>query len=132
MPDRDAVLKMLDEAYAAREAGDKARMRDYFSPGATMRIAGDEASLPGVNLGPAEAVAAVEALIDGFKFDNAKRVDAVVEGDRAAVIWRMTVTGPNGKAAPMEICDFWTIGKDGKLAGLVQFCDTAMVATMIR
>ena len=86
---RDRILETIDAALAARTSGDKQAVAGFFAPGAGFRIAGDRAALGAFPAGPGEAMPTVAALIDRVRFDEVERLDAIVEGNRAACRWRI-------------------------------------------
>jgi ketosteroid isomerase-like protein len=131
MPDRDDILRIIDEAYETRARGDKAGLAKYWAPAATYRMAGAANLLPTVPVGPHEANAAVDALIDLFQFHDLERLHAVVEDDRAAIHWRVTVSTGGQEPVKTELYDLWTFDTAGKLKSLVQFTDTALLRTML-
>jgi ketosteroid isomerase-like protein len=53
----------------------------------------------------------------------------VVEGLKAAVLWRATVTFAGRPEFETMLFDFWELNEDGKIVSLVQFADTAKIAS---
>jgi ketosteroid isomerase-like protein len=49
----------------------------------------------------------------------------VVEGRRAAVMWRATLSVAGEAPYETELFDLWELDADGQLLSLVQFVDTA-------
>jgi ketosteroid isomerase-like protein len=131
MADRAAVLAAIDEVYRLRIAGDKSALEARFAPGAQIQLAGRAELMPGVAVGPADAGPTIAALIDTFVFHEHERLDAIVEGDKAAVRSRITVSRPGGETVTTELYDLWTIGEDGRPTSVLQFVDTALVAHMM-
>ena len=131
MPDRDEILGIIDEAYETRARGDKAALAKYWAPAATYRLAGAANLLPTVPVGPHEANAAVDALIDLFRFHDLERLDAVVDDGKAAIHWRVTVSTGDRAPVKTELYDLWTFDAAGKLTSLTQFTDTALLRTML-
>jgi len=131
MADRAAFLAAIDETYRLRAAGDKAAVQAHLAADAQFRLAGDATLMPGVATGPGHAPPAIAALIDTFVFHEHERLNAIVEGDQAAVHWRVTVSRPGGQKVSTELYDLWTIGKDGKLTSVLQFVDTALVVRLM-
>lgn len=131
MADRTRILETIDAALAARTREDKEEVARYLAPGARFRIAGDPAQYPGFPVGPADAGEAVAELIDRVRFHNLERLDAVVEGNRAACRWRIDVSLGDGPVVPTEVCDLWTFDEDGRITDLVQFVDTALLARLL-
>jgi ketosteroid isomerase-like protein len=121
------TLKIIEAAYAARVRGDKEAMEAFWLPDATLSIAGIVA-MP--MLDDKHAADATKALIDLVTFHEIERLDAVVDGNRAAIRWRVTLT-IGDRTVTTEICDIWTLeGERGK--ALVQFADTALLAELTR
>ena len=131
MVDGTAFPAAIDEAYRLRTAGDKAALTAHLAPDAQFQLMGDATLMPGVATGPGRAAPSVEALIDTFVFHRIERLNAILEGDQAAVHSRLTVSRPGGPPVVTEIYDLWNMGADGKLASLLRFVDTALVARMM-
>ena len=130
MADRDAFLRTIDEGYAQRMAGNKDAMRRIFAPDAQFRIAGDPTLIPGVAASAGSAAPTVEALMDDFEFHDMERLDTIVEGDKAAVYSRVTLSYRGGHKVTTELYDLWTIDQDGRVTSMLQFADTALVARL--
>jgi ketosteroid isomerase-like protein len=130
MPDRKTFLCIIDAVLAARTSGDKAGVAKHFADHATIRIAGQDSLLSHMTTGGGPAVPTAEALMDAFRFHHFERLDAVVEGDKAAVLWKVEVSYAGGQPVTTEIYDLWTMGADGKLTSVVQFVDTALAAKL--
>jgi hypothetical protein len=129
---KSKILKSIDKAYAMRVKGDKEGIAKFWAKGAKYELVGSAAHLPKVPAGGKKnAVKAVGSLIDIFKFKKIKRLDALVEGNRAAVRWEVQVVV--GRRAPVvtELYDLWTFGADGKAKSLVQFADTATLSRLV-
>lgn len=131
LAERDRILDTIDQAYAARAAGDFEAMARFWEPHATYRLAGEAALLPAVPVGPADAVEAVRTLIDLFDFHRFERVSSVVEGNRAAVHWRVTVSNNGGDPVEAELYDLWQFSENGRATSLLQFTDTALIVRML-
>jgi hypothetical protein len=52
----------------------------------------------------------------------------LVEGNKAALDWRITFTSGGSEPASVEVCDLWEVADDGKLLSLTQFTGTHMLA----
>jgi ketosteroid isomerase-like protein len=129
MTDRDTMLRTIDELYARRVAGDKAGIAAMLAPGATFRIAGD--AIRGVPQGPGPAARSIAELIDEFVFHEIRRVDAVVEGNKLAVLLNARISRVGGEEINAELYDLWTFGADDKVTSGLQFGDTALVARLL-
>ena len=130
MLDKSTVLKTIDEAYAARARGDKAAVAKYWAPNATFRFVG-ESLAPGFPAGSGDARTSVDSLISLVQFHNQQRLDAVVEGNAAAVHWRVTISTKGGPKHTTELYDLWKFQDDGKALSLTQFGDSALLNRML-
>lgn len=131
MADRNRILATIDAALAARARGQKDAVETYFAPGAQFRLAGDKALYGTFPAGPAGATEAVGELIELIRFHHHERLDAIVEGNRAACRWRIDFSLRGGPVATTELCDLWTFDEQGRVTELVQFLDTALLAKML-
>jgi ketosteroid isomerase-like protein len=129
-PDRARILETVDGGLAARTRGDKEAMRAFLAPGATFRIAGDRTAFGAVPAGPAEARDVLGELVDLIQFHAYERLDTIVEGNRAAIRWRIDFSIGGGPVTPTEVLDLWTFDQQGRIADLVQFVDTGLLARM--
>ncbi len=130
MPDRETILGAIDALYAHRLRGDKDGVAAFFAPHATFRISGHGVLTPKLATGGGAAMPTIETLIEDFTFHQQRRLDAVVEGDKAVVIWEATLSYRGGERVTTEICDLWTVGADGKFTSLLQFVDTALAVSL--
>jgi len=127
MVSRDEFLKKIEQAYALRVAGDKQAIGTLFAPEASYRLAGQDLPVPGVPQGDACFHEKIGHLIDAYQFHDAKRLEVIIDGSRAAARWEITISLNGGPKVTAEVCDFWTIGEDGKFTSLLQFVDAALV-----
>lgn len=125
MTDRDTVLRTIDKAYAARIKGDKDALAAMCAPGARLELAGYKPFLAGYAAGPAGFAQTANQLIDLVSFEGVDRVDAVVEGQRAAVHWRAKLSVDGGEPFETALFDLWEVDREGKIVSLLQFADTA-------
>ena len=126
---RERILATVDAALAARTRGDE--VAHFFAPRASFRIAGEPTLYGDFPAGPGEAVPTVAELMQRVAFDSCDRIDAIVEGNRAACRWRIRFSIDGGPAATTEVCDLWTFDEEGRIADLVQFVDSALLVRML-
>ena len=126
--ERETVLRAIDKAYAARIEGDKAALAQMCAPDARLELAGEKALIAGYAAGPAGFAETAARLVDLVRFDRVERRDALVEGNRAAVHWRATVSVAGGEPFQTETFDLWEVDADGRIVSLLQFVDTARFA----
>jgi ketosteroid isomerase-like protein len=125
--DRETVLKTIDAAYAARASGDKDAVNRFWASGANFRLAGEPSLLPTFPAAEEDPVQAVAKLVELVSFHGHERIDAVVEGNNAAVRWRATLSIKGHEPITTELYDLWKLDDEGKVISLVQFADTALL-----
>ena len=131
MLSRSKMLGTIDKGYAARMKGDKELVATIWAKGAKYRLVANPADFRRLPVGRKNAVEATSSLIDMIKFKSLKRVDVLVDGNRAAVHWLVTVSVGRGKPVKTELCDLWTFNPAGKATELIQFVDTALLAKLV-
>ena len=131
MLDKATILRTIDEAYATRARGKKEELAKLWAPGATFRLVATD--MPSaVPTGSADPLESVNTLIDLFTFKKHERLDAIVEGNAAAVLWAVEIATPSGKSAKTELYDLWKFSPDGKVISMTQFADTALLERLVR
>lgn len=133
MLDREAMWAVIDKAYAARAKGDVAGLVATFHDDAVFELAGNKKALDitGVVAGHSNLRQAMTDFVKNFEFTNRDILSFVAEGDRAAVHSRLTVRfTPNGTTFTSDILDLFAF-RDGKIAKLVEFADTALIKEVI-
>jgi ketosteroid isomerase-like protein len=131
MLDKAIILRTIDEAYATRAKGKKEELAKFWAPNASYRLVGADLPPP-VPTGSSDPLESVNTLIDLFTFDKHERLDAIVEGNMAAVHWTSEVSTPSGRSAKTELYDLWKFNADGKAISLLQFADTALLERLVR
>src|SRR5688572_29534755 len=129
--DRDEVLAIIDAAYVARQANDGAALAPFWAEDATFEIAGEASLLeafPGGE-GPCAAMPEIEKLMSFVKMSGVERIQAVVEGNRAAVLSRATVSFAGRPPFETLLYDLWELDDTGRVRSLLQFADTAKVVS---
>jgi ketosteroid isomerase-like protein len=133
MADRDAIEKLIKGAYAARVGKDVDAAMKFFAPDATFQFAGAAAASPAAVRvqGATDLRATFTALIAAFDILELTLLTSVIEGDKAAMHWRVKVKyNPTGDVHETELFDLWTI-VGGRATSFVQFADTALVAKLM-
>jgi ketosteroid isomerase-like protein len=129
---REEILKIITTSMARRRAGDKSVTAEVMAPDGTYALAADPSLLTGYPVGPSDANTAVARLIDLFTFHDDELLDAIVEGGRAAVRWKLTFSrGRDGAKRTTDLLQVWTFNDSGKVESLHEFGDTALIASMI-
>lgn len=130
MPDRRDLIEIIEDAYEKRARGDKSAVDAIWAPGATYELFGGQTLLQQFPSGAADE--ATRAVIDLVEFHNHRRLEAVVEGDKAAVRWMVKLTVAGSPPADVQLFDLWTFDAAGKATSLVQFTDTALLDRLLR
>lgn len=129
--DREQVLEIIEAGYAARMRGDAAAVSRIWAAGASFELAGEKTLLGAFPAqGPAQPAA--QALIDLIEMSALERIDAVVEGTRAAILWRATMSFNGREPFVSLLYDLWELDESGKVRSLLQFADTARIAEEMR
>ncbi len=130
---RDDVLKLMREVYAARVKGDVDLLMKYTTDDMQFRLNASPEQRPVAftESGADGTRKALQMLVASFEFLACDIVDAVVEGERAAIRVkiraRARATGTTSDTESLDFVEF----RDGKLAAYTQFFDTAAVERMM-
>lgn len=130
---RVSLQSIVDDAYAARIAGDVDDLMARFLPDAKFRLAGSSDASPGAMManGAAEIRPMMEQLCQMWKFLVREQLSLVVDGENVAVHSAIRAKFlPSNEIVDTEFHELWTI-RDGKIASLLQFIDTAMVNAVV-
>lgn len=128
---RDAIESILNGIYASRKANDVAQILSYFAPDAVYRIAGDARVCPVAAAHRGGALReTVSMLCEAFPATEFAPRRIVVDGDTAMSWVALSVVfARTGEKIDSELAHVWTF-RDGKVAELVEFLDTALVAQL--
>lgn len=129
--ERAQLLRKIDEIYDARSRGDKEAVLAHLASGSRYQLVGDTGLLPDFPAGPEEVPKAISTLIDRVQFQQRERLSAIVEGNSAAVRWRVILSVDGKPPVTTEICDLWEFDEDGRMTSLVQFIDTALLRKLL-
>jgi ketosteroid isomerase-like protein len=126
---RDEVLAVIDAAYAARVAGDLATLHALAGDGGMFELAGETTLLRNFPVaGRVPALSAVRRLTDLITMIEVRRLDAVVEGNRAAVLSHARMSFAGREPFDTVIYDLVEFDDEGKIRSMLQFGDTARYA----
>ena len=131
--DRDKTVALIEAYYASRLANDVERCVAHFTDDARLRVAGsrDASTIAGSSSGAFALRRQAIELIGAWEW-IAMRIESItIEDDRVAVQFQLTTKfRPTGDLVQSELLDLFTL-RDGKVASLVQFVDTALVALLV-
>ena len=130
MLDRQAILQRIDDLYATRARGDKEALQTFWAPEVSFRFAGDPELLMHFP-GGEDVAASIGRIIDLIAFHHFERLEAVVEGHKASVLWRVHLSVRGKTPVTTELYDLWAFDDQGRATSLVQFCDTALLAKLL-
>ncbi|NEV01977.1 nuclear transport factor 2 family protein [Bradyrhizobium uaiense] len=129
MADREAMQRLVTQAYAARGKGEIDSLMETFGSDSRFELVGDKKALhlTGVVEGHANVRQALAQYIAAFEFMDRKITSFLVDGDRAAVHSTITVRFiPKNITFTADVLDLFRF-ENGKIAELVEFTDTALL-----
>lgn len=124
------ILDRLDAAYEALSNNDLDLFLTAFLPEARWNLLGQGTGMPfsGQRVGTAAIREMIQLIYAEFKMRDFFIEDIIANENSAAVRWSVLSTSlATGQQAQLEVFDHIVI-KDGKIASLTQFFDTAAVA----
>jgi len=133
MSDRNAIEKLIREAYRRRVADDTDGLCAMFSDDTEYRMvkavpAGAPAFVASLQPG---LRAVMTQLVKNFQLKDFSIKTLLIDGDRAAVHWHARVHSTiNGHVNETDVLDLIEI-RDGKIVKMTEFCDTALVERMM-
>jgi ketosteroid isomerase-like protein len=133
MGNRETILEVISQAYAARGRGDLEELVTAFHPEAVFTLVGDKRTLEvtGSVQGHHGLRQSLAGFIATFSFIERKILSEVVEGDRAAVHSRLVVRyNPTGATHTTDVIDLFKF-QDGKIIELIESADNALIKDMI-
>ena len=133
MASREAMIETIHRAYDARGKGDIEGIMAAFHPNAVFELKGEKdiLEIAGTVQGHSNLRAAMTGFIETFEFVKRDVVEAIIEGDRAAVRSRVTIRfTPKDIVVTTDMLDTFRF-EDGKIAELVEFADTALIKSLM-
>lgn len=122
---RAAIDDIINKLYAARRANDAEAAAECFRDDGRFMSNGGAAP----TTSRAEQLAALKGLFDAFQCVDIEHRCRLIDPPRAAVHWRGTFRTTNGKVGAADILDIMEF-KDGRVASLTTFYDTAFAAAL--
>lgn len=133
MLQRDDMLARVRAAYEARRTGDFDALRELVAEHAAWSVAGEESLIAGFpGTGGADVHEAARQLFETIELRTLERVDALVEGNRVAILWKTTVVIPGSEPFETLMYDLWEFDGSGKISKGMQFVDTAKFVEAMR
>lgn len=129
MTDRDAMRRIIEQAYAARAAGDVEGLVSAFHPDAVFELVGEKKvfALAGAVRSHSNIREAMTQFIAAFQFTKRDIISFMADGDRVTVHSRLTVRFvPKDVTFVSDVADLFKF-QDGKIIELVEFADTALI-----
>lgn len=128
---REAVEAGLKAIRDARLANDIDVIAPLLAPGATYRLAVAEAPHATVPVGVVPADQALAFLIDVAKFESCECLHSFVDGNKAAMHWRVRFSTRLHAPETMELSEVFEFDDAGKLVSIVEFGDTARLSAIL-
>lgn len=131
---RDQIETTIRELYALRLRNNAAAVTGHFASDIRFALAGDaSASRVAGGVDCHEDLCSMMAgLVDTWRWHDVAFHSIIIDGDRAAVRYRLTVTHvPSGQRVETDVVDVMTFAGD-KIAEFTQFVDTAMAERLIQ
>jgi ketosteroid isomerase-like protein len=125
MDTRAAIEALLDKIYAARRQNNADAAAACFAENGRFMSNG----APAATTNRAEQVDALRGLFDAFELIEFEQHCRVIDPPRAAVYWRGQFRAKNGRVGDADILDIIEV-RDGKIASLTTFYDTAYAAQL--
>jgi ketosteroid isomerase-like protein len=129
MTDREAMRKLVEQAYADRGSGNIDGLMSAFHADAVFELVGDTKvlALAGAVRSHPNVREAMTSFVGAFEFIERDIIAFIADGDRAAVHCRLTIRFvPKDLTFTTELTDLFKF-QDGKIAELVEFADTALI-----
>ena len=127
--DREQTRRIIEACYAARQAGDAARLDELFADDARYEVIGAQnliESYPGAN--QANIRAATEQIMSLIEMRSAEPVAMAIDGKHVAVRLRTTISFAGREPFETELTHWWQLRDDGQVVSLTEFLDTARMA----
>lgn len=127
--DREAIKALINRAYEARDNDNIEGTIALFHPEAQVQVAGshEHAEAAVTARGHREVRQTLERLIATFQFVERTVISTLIDGDRAAIHSRVQLRFiPKNLTVTTDLLDLWRF-ENGKIVGLVEFADTALV-----
>jgi ketosteroid isomerase-like protein len=125
MDTRGEIERILDEAYAARRKQDLAATTACFTEDGCFRANGGPPTKS-----RAEQEGALKGLFEAFELLDFTEHCRIIDPPRAVVHWHGTFRAKNGQMGETDILDLFEM-RDGKIASLTTFFDTAYAAALM-
>lgn len=133
MEDREAIRALVNSAYDARGKGDVDGVMAGFHHAGIFELAAEKKTfeLAGAIEGHSNIREAMTQFSATFEFVEREVLSMIVEGDSASVRSRLKVRFvPKNETFTTEVVDLFRF-KDGKIAELVEYADTALINKMM-
>lgn len=132
--ERVSIERVVRSAYAARVKGDLDGIMKHFGEAASFSLAGSVAvsPVPVAATGASAIREVLRRLVESIDFLAAEIVTMLVDGDRAAVHWRVRLRATTtGQEAQTELVDLIRF-ENGRIVAFHQFADTALANQLLR
>jgi ketosteroid isomerase-like protein len=123
---REDMLAKVEAAYQARRSGDLSTLSEIVAADAAFSFAGEESLMAGMPAtGGVGVHRAAKELFETIELRELHRLEAVVEDNRVAILWRTTAAVPGKEPFETLMFDLWEFDERGMICRGTQFIDTA-------
>lgn len=120
------LRSIVTDCYSARMAGDSARLHELFAEHARFHVIGAKHLIEDY---PGSQHSAMRAATDGImrlvEMRSAEPAAILIDGNRAAVRLRATVSFGGREPFETELGHWWEFDEAGKVVSVTEFVDTA-------
>lgn len=130
MTSRSHIEETIRSGYAARVRGDIEGTMEIFADDAVFRLNARGTPLGEPATGKESIRAAMQQLIDNWRFDDWQEQSLLIDGNKAFLHWTARVTFvPANKSETFDVFDVVEF-RDGKVVHFQQSTDTALLMTL--
>lgn len=127
--ERQDLRAALDLCYEARLSKDSEKLAELFADDARYDVVGANEMIDQYTGASSDATGvAIDDIMRLVDMKEAKPVSVLIDGNRAAVRLRTTLSVGNRPSFETELSHWWEFDDNGKVRSLTEFVDTAKLA----
>jgi ketosteroid isomerase-like protein len=130
MTDRGQIERVIKSLYEARLAGNVDKTLSDFAEDGTFAFNARGTGVAAMEkpiTGKAAVRAAIQGMVETWRFDDWRQVDLLIDGERALLHWTADIACiPTGKHARFDVLDLIRF-ESGRIVHYYQHTDTALM-----